>query len=82
MEPFDKKLKKVFPECHALALGEGDLFPECHAPALGEGASSPRDFSWHSGKGLFPECHAKALREIFLFFWFFAPFFMMPCHII
>jgi hypothetical protein len=24
-----KKLEKVFPECHALALGEGDLFPEC-----------------------------------------------------
>jgi hypothetical protein len=53
-EPFAKKLKKVLPECHALALGEG--------------ASSPRAFSWHSGNALFPESHAKALGEIFLFF--------------
>jgi hypothetical protein len=29
-------MKNVFPECHALALGEDGLFPECHAEALGE----------------------------------------------
>jgi hypothetical protein len=31
-----KKMKNVFPECHALALGEDGIFPECHAEALGE----------------------------------------------
>jgi hypothetical protein len=71
-----KQLKKVFSECHALALGEGDLFPECHAPALGEGASSPRAFSWHSGKGLFPSVTRKHSGKFFYFFSFFAPFFL------
>jgi hypothetical protein len=80
MEPFDKKLKKVFPECHALALGEGDLFPECHAPALGEGASSPRVTVPALGEGPLPRVPTKALGEL-LFFCFF-PFFLRPSHII
>jgi hypothetical protein len=36
-----KKLKKLFPECLVLALGEGDLFPECLVPGTRGRASSP-----------------------------------------
>jgi hypothetical protein len=45
-----KKVKNVFPGCHALALGEGGLFPECHVTALG-------------GRRLFLECRFLALEE-------------------
>jgi hypothetical protein len=43
-------MKIIFPECHALALGEEALFPECRLLALGEGASSPSVTQKHSWK--------------------------------
>jgi hypothetical protein len=45
------KKNKYFPECLALALGEGDLFPECELPILGEGTSSPSAFCLALGEG-------------------------------
>jgi hypothetical protein len=48
-------MKKLFPECLDLALGEGDLFPESRLPTLGEGTSSPSALSLrHSGKPVAP----------------------------
>jgi hypothetical protein len=48
-EPFTKKLKNVFPECNALALGEGDLFPR--VPRVGT-----------RGRSLLPESHCSGTR--------------------
>jgi hypothetical protein len=66
------KKNKYFPECLALALGEGDLFPECLVPGT-------------RGRDLFPECLLPGTREgwePFFIFLFFCPIFLRPSHII
>jgi hypothetical protein len=73
-EPFPKKLKKVFPECLALALGEGDLFPESRQPALGEGTSCLSALSLALGEGPLPRVPIFALEEPFFYFFVFPHF--------
>jgi hypothetical protein len=68
-------MEKVFPECHALALGEGDYFPESWLLALGEGTSSLSASSLALGEGPSPSAFVGTRGTIFIFFCFFAPFF-------
>jgi hypothetical protein len=70
-----KKIKKLFPECLDLALGEGDLFPRVPSPRnSGKVTSSPSAFSPALGEGPLPRvpshCHSG---KYFLFFCFFLP---------
>jgi hypothetical protein len=82
----DFLFSKFFPECLPLALGEDFVFFPQYLPR------EPAPCTW--GRGLFPECPCSgtrgrtssarvpslALGE--LFFYFFAPFFVRPSHII
>jgi hypothetical protein len=71
-----QEIEKVFPECHALALGEGVLFSESHVPTLGEVSNSPSAPSLALGEGPLPRVLEHDTRGTVFYFLVFLPHFL------
>jgi len=75
------KNKKIFPKCLFWPLGKRS-FSECQDMALKEKVGFPQCYVLPLGEGSLPRDSEKALEEEFLFFSFFALFFLGSFHII
>jgi hypothetical protein len=70
-----QKIEKSLPDCHALALGEGDLFPESHVPTLRQVTNSLSAPSLALGEGPLPRVLEHVTRGTVFYFLVFLPHF-------
>jgi hypothetical protein len=72
-----QKIEKSLPDCHALALGEGDLFPESHVPTPGQVTNSLSAPSLALGEGPLPRVLEHVTRGTVFYFLVFLPHFFL-----